>query len=90
MANTAKPYFGDFGEMTYLQWLQRYVELTIGAGDSTADTAAPGSPWLAETWRDRFEQMLQRAEARLHPQDHGPIETLYDDAALLELSLIHI
>ena len=84
MANTAKPYFGDFGEMTYLQWLQRYVELTIGAGDSTADTAAPGSPWLAETWRDRFEQMLQRAEARLHPQDHGPIETLYDDAALLE------
>jgi len=64
--------------------LQRYVELTIGAGDSTADTAAPGSPWLAETWRDRFEQMLQRAEARLPPQDHGPIETLYDDAALLE------
>jgi fatty acid synthase len=84
MANTAKPYFGDFGEMTYLQWLRRYVELTIGEGDSTADTAAPGSPWLADTWRDRFEQMLQRAEARLHPQDHGPIETLYTDAALLE------
>src|SRR3984957_16236893 len=84
MGNTAKPYFGDVGEMTYLRWLQRYVELTIGDGDSTADTAAPGSPWLAETWRDRFEQMLQRAEARLHPQDHGPIETLYDDAALLE------
>jgi fatty acid synthase, bacteria type len=80
MANTAKPYFGDVGEMTYLQWLQRYVELTIGAGDSTADTAAPGSPWLADTWRDRFEQMLQRAEARLHPQDHGPIETLFDSS----------
>ncbi len=77
MANTAKPYFGDVGEMTYLQWLQRYVELTIGDGDSTADTAAPGSPWVADTWRDRFEQMLQRAEARLHPQDHGPIDTLF-------------
>ncbi|MBV8290208.1 MAG: DUF1729 domain-containing protein, partial [Mycobacterium sp.] len=77
MANTAKPYFGDVGEMTYLQWLQRYVELTIGDGNSTADTAAPGSPWLADTWRDRFEQMLQRAEARLHSQDHGPIETLF-------------
>src|SRR6202012_1052937 len=77
MANTAKPYFGDVGEMTYLQWLQRYVELTIGDGSSTADTAAPGSPWLADTWRDRFEQMLQRAEARLHPQDYGPIETLF-------------
>ncbi len=84
MANTAKPYFGDVGEMTYLQWLQRYVELAIGDGDSTADTAAPGSPWLADTWRDRFTQMLQRAEARLHPQDSGPIETLFDDPELLE------
>ena len=79
MANTAKPYFGDVGEMTYLQWLQRYVELTIGDGDSTADTAAPGSPWVADTWRDRFDEMLKRAEARLHPQDSGPIETLFDD-----------
>ncbi|OBI94602.1 type I polyketide synthase, partial [Mycobacterium sp. 1465703.0] len=84
MANTAKPYFGDVGEMTYLQWLQRYVELTIGEGDSTADTASPGSPWLADTWRDRFQQMLQRAEARLHPKDFGPIETLFDDEGLLE------
>ena len=84
MANTAKPYFGDVGEMTYLQWLQRYVELTIGEGNSTADTASPGSSWLADTWRDRFEEMLKRAEARLHPKDFGPIETLFDDAALLE------
>ena len=84
MADTAKPYFGDVGEMTYLQWLQRYVELAIGDGDSTADTAAPGSPWLADTWRDRFAQMLHRAEARLHPQDSGPIDTLYNDPELLE------
>ena len=66
MADTAKPYFGDVAEMTYLQWLRRYVELTIGEGNSTADTASPGSPWLADTWRDRFEEMLKRAEARLH------------------------
>jgi fatty acid synthase len=84
MANTAKPYFGDVGEMTYLQWLRRYVELTIGEGNSTADTASPGSPWLADTWRDRFQQMLQRVEARLHPKDFGPIETAFRDAALLE------
>ncbi|OBF54875.1 3-oxoacyl-ACP synthase [Mycobacterium sp. 852002-50816_SCH5313054-b] len=84
MANTAKPYFGDVAEMTYLQWLRRYVELTIGEGNSTADTAAPGSPWLADTWRDRFQQMLQRAEARLHAQDFGPIETQFGDAVLLE------
>jgi fatty acid synthase len=88
MAGTAKPYFGDVADMTYLQWLQRYVELAIGDGDSTADTAAPGSPWLADTWRDRFEEMLKRAEARLHPADSGPIETLYgvspEGEALLE------
>ncbi len=84
MATTAKPYFGDVAEMTYLQWLQRYVELAIGAGNSTADTAAPGSPWLADTWRERFEQMLQRAEARLHPKDFGPIETLFTDGQLLD------
>ncbi|MBV8965079.1 MAG: DUF1729 domain-containing protein, partial [Mycobacteriaceae bacterium] len=84
MANTAKPYFGDVGEMTYQQWLQRYVELAIGEGNSTADTAAPGSPWLADTWRDRFEQMLKRAEARLHRNDFGPIPTVFDDAELLE------
>ncbi len=84
MANTCKPYFGDIGEMTYLGWLRRYVELAIGDGDSTADTAAPGSPWLADTWRDRFAEMLKRAEARLHPKDFGPIDTLFDDQALLE------
>jgi fatty acid synthase len=84
MADTAKPYFGDVAEMTYLQWLRRYVELAIGDGSSTADTAAPGSPWLADTWRDRFEQMLKRAEARLHAQDFGPIETLFDSETLLE------
>ena len=84
MADTAKPYFGDAGEMTYLQWLQRYVELTIGEGNSTADTASPDSPWLADTWRDRFQQMLHRAEARLHAKDSGPIETLFTDRQLLE------
>ncbi len=77
MAHTAKPYFGDVAEMTYLQWLQRYLELAIGDGDSTADTAEPGSPWLADTWRDRFHQMLQRTEARLDPLDAGTIETLF-------------
>ncbi|RFD23876.1 3-oxoacyl-ACP synthase [Mycobacterium uberis] len=84
MANTAKPYFGDASEMTYLQWLRRYVELTIGEGNSTADTASPGSLWLADTWRDRFQQMLQRTESRLHSKDFGMIETVFADPALLE------
>ena len=88
MAVTAKPYFGDIAEMNYLQWLQRYVELAIGDGDSTADTKKDGSPWLDVSWRDRFQEMLQRAEARLHPSDSGPVETIYgadaEGEALLE------
>jgi fatty acid synthase, bacteria type len=84
MANTAKPYFGDIGEMTYLQWLRRYVELAIGDGNSTADTAKDHTLWLDITWRDRFEQMCKRAEARLHPKDFGPIQTLFNDENLLE------
>ncbi|MDX1891493.1 DUF1729 domain-containing protein [Mycolicibacterium sp. 050158] len=88
MAETAKPYFGDVADMTYLQWLQRYVELAIGDGDSTADSKRDDSPWLDISWRDRFEEMLKRAEARLHPQDSGPIETLFtvdaEGEALLE------
>lgn len=86
LANTAKPYFGDVTEMTYAQWLRRYVELAIGDGDSTADTASPDSPWLADTWRERFGSMLQRAEARLNEVESGPIETLFTagDAAILE------
>ncbi|HEX5143545.1 MAG TPA: fatty acid synthase subunit beta domain-containing protein [Mycobacterium sp.] len=84
MAQTAKPYFGDVADMTYTQWLGRYVELSIGAGDSTADTKNADSPWLDVTWRDRFAKMLQRAEARLNEKDYGPIESLFVDPALLE------
>ncbi|MFD6859647.1 fatty acid synthase subunit beta domain-containing protein [Rhodococcus sp. NPDC060090] len=91
---TAKPYFGDVAEMTYLQWLTRYLELAIGSdcatefdcgsdlGDVVAD--AHVSPWLDVSWRERFREMLQRAEARLHPVDRGPIPTLFDEDAVLE------
>jgi len=71
MAATAKPYFGDVAEMTYLQWLRRYVELA--------------APWLDVTWRDRFTAMLHRAEARLNTAETGPIATLFAEGdALLD------
>ena len=28
IAKTAKPYFGDVEQMSYLEWLERYVELS--------------------------------------------------------------
>lgn len=62
---TSKPYFGDVAEMTYAQWLARYLELS-------------GDPeWLDVTLRERFHAMLQRTEARLHDADHGEVPTLF-------------
>ena len=45
-----------------------------------AVSEARESVWLDVTWRTRFLEMLQRAEARLHPVDRGPIPTLFADA----------
>lgn len=67
MAQTCKPYFGDVPAMTYEQWLRRYVELT---------GPAEGADWLDVTFRDRFEAMLDRTLARVHPATSGPIQRL--------------
>lgn len=91
---TAKPYFGDLGSMTYLEWLERYVELAVGLdrrkdfdcgsdlGDAILD--ATRSVWLDITWRDRFAEMMRRTESRLHPADRGEIPTLFADDEAFE------
>ncbi|TQF67217.1 DUF1729 domain-containing protein [Rhodococcus spelaei] len=91
---TAKPYFGDVATMTYERWLRRYLELAVGIDaakefDCGTDWAlayaeATESVWLDITWRDRFAEMLQRAEARLHRNDRGPIQTQFTDELTLE------
>ncbi|WP_137875284.1 type I polyketide synthase [Rhodococcus sp. Q] len=91
---TAKPYFGDVETMTYERWLRRYLELAVGIDsakefDCGTDWAlayadATESVWIDITWRDRFAQMLQRAEARLHRNDRGPIVTQFADEQILE------
>jgi len=65
---TAKPYFGDVETMTYAAWLRRF-----------ADLCAPDDAWIDVSLRSRFVAMLQRAEARLAPQDRGPISTSFAD-----------
>ncbi|WP_330182870.1 fatty acid synthase subunit beta domain-containing protein [Nocardia sp. NBC_01503] len=84
---TAKPYFGDVATMTYLEWLERYVELAVGldrrkdfdcGGDfASAIADATASVWLDITWRDRFAEMVRRTESRLNPADRGQIDTLF-------------
>lgn len=59
IAKTAKPYFGDIAEMTYAQWLDRYLELSYRG------------QWVDKSWAERFVRMVARAEARENPQDHG-------------------
>ncbi|WP_369831040.1 fatty acid synthase subunit beta domain-containing protein [Corynebacterium sp. 13CS0277] len=65
LAKTAKPYFGDVEDMTYGQWLARYVELAGPQEDY------PG--WVDVSWARRLGEMLDRAEARLSEADHGAI-----------------
>ncbi|WP_019203777.1 type I polyketide synthase [Tsukamurella sp. 1534] len=84
MAGTAKPFFGDVDTMTYAQWLERYLELSVG----TREQAAAADPsvfgdygWLDITHQDRFLSMLHRAEARLAAEDRGPIETAFADVS---------
>ncbi len=84
---TAKPYFGDVAAMTYGQLLERFAILASKHG--TPDTPpldgaivpAGGAPsWLDVTFRDRFHELAQRVEARLHPVDEGAIPTIFDSA----------
>ncbi|WP_301546975.1 type I polyketide synthase [Gordonia sp. X0973] len=74
---TAKPYFGDLTTMSYEQWLRRYATLAVGEPGA-------GLPWADITWEQRFVDMLQRAEARLHERDRGEIATLFADAAVVD------
>ncbi|MEY8566966.1 fatty acid synthase subunit beta domain-containing protein [Corynebacteriaceae bacterium 7-707] len=60
---TAKPYFGELEQMTYAQVVRRFAELSF--------------PWVDPSWLQRFQELLQRVEARLTPVEHGPVETLF-------------
>ncbi|MBZ8178232.1 DUF1729 domain-containing protein [Corynebacterium sp. 3HC-13] len=72
LSHTAKPFFGELRDMTYQQWLERYVELCF--------------PWVDVTWFQRFEEMLSRAEARLSTTDRGEITALIEASSDVEPS----
>ncbi|MDO5372137.1 MAG: DUF1729 domain-containing protein [Corynebacterium glutamicum] len=67
---TAKPFFGEVEEMTYAEWIQRWVELAYPTQDPT--------------WDDRFLDLVHRIEARLNEAEHGAITTLFPDHASVE------
>ncbi|WRS30128.1 fatty acid synthase subunit beta domain-containing protein [Actinomycetaceae bacterium MB13-C1-2] len=61
--STSKPYFGDVDSMTYLEWAQRFAQLSC--------------PWIEGTWINRFQLLLQRIEGRLSNEETGEIVTLF-------------
>jgi len=58
---TCKPYFGDLESLTYVQWLNRYLEIS-GPWEGE---------WIDVSWYNRFVEMVERAESRLTDIDHG-------------------
>ena len=67
---TAKPYFGDLKDMTYLEWAERFAELSF--------------PWADWTYAERFLHLLQRIEARVCSQESGELDSLFADRAAVE------
>ena len=76
LAKTAKPYFGDVEEMTYLQWATRFADLCVAPHEGRP---ADAGDWADEGWYDRFLDLLHRVEARLSEADHGTVPTLFAD-----------
>jgi fatty acid synthase len=75
LAGTAKPWFGDLGEMTYSAALERFVELTaLGRNGRYED-----GRWLDPTHRRLFLDLLRRWEARCCDVDEGRVESLFAD-----------
>lgn len=67
---TSRPYFGDLDKMTYVEWAQRFAELSF--------------PWADPTYADRFLHLLQRAESRVCDQESGEFASLFNSRADVE------
>lgn len=78
MAPTAKPYFGDVAEMTYEQLLRRYLELAGPRAAAAEGSTAGSAAWLDVTLRTRFEELLDRALARVVPETSGEVQRPYE------------
>ncbi|MBW3082801.1 type I polyketide synthase [Bifidobacterium phasiani] len=67
---TSKPYFGDLETMTYLEWAERFADLSF--------------PWADWSYAERFLHLLQRIEARVCEQDSGELTSLFADRSDVE------
>jgi fatty acid synthase len=80
LAGTAKPWFGDLTRMSYVEMLERWVELCARGRDGRYEDGA----WFDVTHRTRFLDLLRRAEARCCDADDGEIPSLFSGPADLD------
>ena len=72
---TAKPYFGELDAMTYAEVLNRFVRLTaVGDGGRYQD-----GPWLDQSHRQTFMDILHRFEGRTCPEQSGTVVTIFPE-----------
>ncbi len=80
LSRTAKPYFGDLTQMTWLEVVERYAELcALGRHGRYED-----GRWLDITHRSRFLDLLRRAEARCSELEKGTFASVFRDAGDLD------
>lgn len=80
LEGTAKPFFGDLDQMTYIEVLERFVELTaIGRNGRYEDGV-----WLDPTHRSLFADLLDRFDARCCDTDEGPFDATFDESHHLD------
>lgn len=62
---TAKPYFGDVGEMTYSSMLRRFLEL-VAPGDrlKSPEGRWPDEPFIDASFRSRWQSLVERTQGR--------------------------
>lgn len=73
LAGTAKPWFGDLSTMTYLQMLERFVELCARGRHGRYEDGC----WFDHTLRLRFLDLIHRTEARCCELDEGVTASLF-------------
>jgi 3-oxoacyl-ACP reductase-like protein/enoyl reductase-like protein/acyl dehydratase len=69
---TAKPYFGELSEMTYCAVLERMVSLMASGNHGRYEDGC----WPDISYRQRVADFIFRAEARLHGQQTGEVESV--------------
>ncbi len=77
---TAKPWFGPLAHMTYMEVVERFVELTALGNNGRYEDGQ----WLDVTHRERFAVLLHRFEARCVDADEGEFTSAFPGPGSLD------